>query len=224
VKLTKSQSLNFDLIRIGFKLQFSKEPEVSTYFVDIEKTLVRAILEIVEKDDGRLLSLVTSWLVVHHRQVNIGKLAKYVNGITNNQPAAIVMKALVNYIAQKKYPAWRKSVHKIQAEGSFAFFNREVSSFDTSARSTTVEEFRVCGFYTTITSLRIRESDIETPEELAKLNHQYANRLLVGSNWRSDIVTLKQQGYESPYAIAKELGLSYSSVHEAYRALDKLAG
>ncbi len=72
---------------------------------------------------------------------------------------------------------------------------------------------KAVGFLVPEGSLRIRESDVLSPEELVKVNLQYKNRHLYGPGWRADIVTAIESGLKTPAEIAARVGCSYEPAH-----------
>ena len=53
-------------------------------------------------------------------------------------------------------------------------------------------------------------------ELLAQRNPQYRNRLIIGPNWRADIITEIERGAKNPNQISKKLNCSYESAHRVW--------
>ena len=68
----------------------------------------------------------------------------------------------------------------------------------------------------------ISDRDILSIKELAKLNHQYRNRLRYGSNWRADIVYKIEQGISNPNQISKLLRVRYPTVRIVFKEFEVL--
>ena len=72
-------------------------------------------------------------------------------------------------------------------------------------------------------SIRIRDRDVLLPQQLAKQNSQYRNRLKFGANVRADVVTAIEARVGNPYKISKQFYCSYESARRIVREFELLA-
>jgi hypothetical protein len=56
-----------------------------------------------------------------------------------------------------------------------------------------------------------------TAEDLIKSNLQYKNRFIYGANWRADIITAIQFGYDNPSKIKDLIGCSYEPANRIFK-------
>jgi hypothetical protein len=200
-------SLNEKLNHIGIRLagSFAKPPQGT--WVDIEDTLYEATLNI--DHDARLFMLLCSWVKVHGKHVVIEKLLKL-----QKKQESVWLTALAIFATESKHHNWKSLVKKVTGEHALSTVKiaKEAIKFK-GADSAFVKR----GFLIARDSIRAREKDVAAPEELAKENLQYKNRLLIGSNWRADIITAIQMGFKNPYQISKAIGCSYPSAFYTFK-------
>ena len=183
---------------------------------DIEATLLDILGHMGE--DGRLFSWALSWVKVHGASVIVEKLRK----LSKMRPESSVvwLSALAALAVQEGMSKWRPLVKK-QAEPRF-FFPRDLSE-GVIAMKGAVPWLKTLNLLLPEGSLRIRETDVLTPEQLAEIHRQYRNRYLFGPSWRADIVTAIEDGAKTPTEIMKRVGCSYEPAHRVLREL-KVAG
>lgn len=191
------------LQKIGIRVTSNSHKEDC---VDIEKTIVDALYEIDK--DSRLLGLLLSWIEIHGQHLVADKLIKYyTRGITYRGECPWIV-AIGAFLVHKKDYRFKKLVKKLDSE----LWQGGIPQATALKMDGAVEYLEPCNILIPKKHLRIRYSDILTKEELIKINQQYANRFKYGANWRSEIITLMEKGLETPYQIAKDLGISPSRV------------
>ena len=202
------------LATIGFRVgngQVLVPPE--QFAVDIEKTLLDVILEI--PSDRRLASVLFTWVKVHGNYVIVEKLRKLAGTAPWGGHAEMAwLTAVARWAAECGGSKWRKLITPTN-EPVF-LFDREVTE-SAIARKGAVPWLDEIGFRVPEGSLRIRESDVMSPEELAGVNVQYRNRYRYGPSWRADIITAIESGLDTPAAIARRVGCSYEPAHRVFR-------
>jgi hypothetical protein len=202
------------LATIGFRVGGGRvlvPPE--QFEVDIEKTLLDVILEV--PSDRRLASVLFTWVKVHGNYVIVEKLRKLAGTKPwKGRPELVWLVAVARWAAECGGPKWKKLVTPTK-EPVF-LFDREVTE-SAIARKGAVPWLGEVGFRVPEGSLRIRESDVMSPEELASVNTQYRNRYRYGPSWRADIITAIESGLDSPAAIARRVGCSYEPAHRVLR-------
>lgn len=199
-------TLDQKLIYIGIQLSGVSSTNY-TEWIDIEKTLFEATLEIT--NDTRLFSLLCSWVSIHGNYVIIEKLMKL--NKKQNSPWLIALAIFASNIGMHR---WSRLIKKQKI--IFALVDADLAS---SSILINGEEpnFKKFGFLIPKKTIRVRASDTNTQEALVKKNLQYRNRLLFGASWRADIITAIQVGMKNPYQIAKTLGCSYEPAHRIFK-------
>src|SRR5690606_19456551 len=80
-------------------------------FADIEQTLIEAILE--SANDGRLASLIFSWLKVHGAYVNVERLAKLARDFPErSHPAIRLLSGYAAFALEHCGPKWKKLIRR----------------------------------------------------------------------------------------------------------------
>ena len=206
---------NFDerLCRVGFRLAGWGPPEPHKAGApDLEATLLE-ILECIH-EDGRLLSLLVSWIKVHGAYVNVEKLRKLSRKAS--EQANIWLSAMAGFAIAHQMPKW-KTLARRQPEPRY-FYPPEVAD-GAIAMKGAIPWLEKLNFRIPNGSIRIRETDVLSPEELAKVHRQYRNRYLYGPSWRADIITAVEEGARTPTEVVKKVGCSYEPAHRVLREL-----
>lgn len=181
--------------------------------VDIERTLLDALLE--APADRRLASVLFTWVKVHGNYVIVEKLRK----LARQEPWSshgnlIWLSALARWAVECGYHKWKKLIEP-PARTAY-LFDEQVSESAIRMRGA-IPWLLEAGFRVPEGSLRIRESDVMSPEQLAAVNVQYRNRYRYGPSWRADIITAIESGLDSPAAIVRRTGCSYEPAHRVLR-------
>jgi hypothetical protein len=202
------------LATIGFRLgpgHALRPPE--QFDVDIERTLLDAILAM--PTDRRLASVLFSWVKVHGNYVIVEKLRKLSGRAPwKSREELAWLVAVSRWAVENGGNKWRKLVTPLP--GPVYLYDQEVSESAIS-RKGAVPWLEEVGFRVPDGALRIRESDVMSPEELASVNLQYRNRYRYGPSWRADIITAIESGLGSPAEIARRVGCSYEPAHRVLR-------
>lgn len=200
-----------DLYKIGFRVS-TESTSVATTTPDIERTLIKALYEV--DNDGRLLSLILSWLSVHKSHVVADKFFKEYQQsckFLGETPWFVGICAFITVCL--KDHRFQKGVRKLDKPHHYG--NRDQNSLIKLKGS--VDFLEMFNIHMATSSLRIRVSDVLTCEELIKSNLQYRNRFIYGANWRAEIITAIQSGSDSPGKVAKSLGLARSRVGAVFK-------
>lgn len=202
------------LTTIGMRIgrgQFLDPPE--QFAVDIERTLLDAVLEI--PIDRRLASVVFTWVKVHGNYVIVDKLRKLAGQHPWSEREELLwLSALARWAVECGATKWKKLV--TAAPEPVYLFGEEVSE-SAIARKGAIAWLDEIGVRVPQGALRIRESDVMSPAELAAVNQQYRNRYRYGPSWRADIITAIESGLDSPAQIARRVGCSYEPAHRVLR-------
>ncbi len=197
------------LIAIGFRLASTDESRIDVERVDIEATLLDVVGTFPE--DYRIASILLSWIKVHGSYVIVEKLFKLRAKATKKTEEAFPWMTLVAaWAVECGYHKWRKLTKQEKAP---VYLYGPAVSESAILRKGIIPWAEPYGFRIPQNSLRIREADVLTPQELIRLNPQYKNRYLFGSSWRADIVTAIQRGITSPTELSRTVGCSYEPAY-----------
>ncbi|MBF0106205.1 MAG: hypothetical protein HQM16_12860 [Deltaproteobacteria bacterium] len=208
-------NLNQRLVAIGMRLSgvdliLRKGDKINT---DIEKTILEAVLTI--NDDSSIASLLFSWIKVHGNYVITEKLSKLTRGYHEDKyPQIVWVHAIAAYAYENGMHKWNPLIKKYKQPQYL--YPKKISESAIQLKGA-IPYLKKNGFFVPEGSIRIREEDVLTPEELIKKNLQYKNRYIFGVSWRADIITMIQSGIKTPTEIAKLLGCSYEPAHRVFR-------
>jgi hypothetical protein len=189
------------LARIGFRVTAE---EVQLDFVDIEKTLIEGLYEVDQ--DSRLLGLIFSWAKVHSDHLIADKFLKLYKEASGLRGECPWVSALCAYLVHLKKHRFAKGIKKFDSE----IWSGGRKLHAALKMDGAIDYLSPLNIFIPKGHLRIREGDILTVKELIETNPQYKNRFIYGANWRSEIITTIQRGFENPYQISKELKIGYS--------------
>ena len=212
--------LYYSLSSIGFRVSHGlKSTQKQNSSIDIESVLVKSLFYM--DLDGRLFSLVVSWLDVHGSHLVFDKfLKKYKKESRERGEKSPWFNAVCSFMSKVKKDH-RFSKHTSRLAKDHHFGGRDQSSL--IALKGEIDWLSEVGIKMARTSLRLRRSDIESIDDLISKNLQYRNRFIFGANWRSEIITKIQQGNcSTPASIARELGISRSRVGSVFGDYMKL--
>jgi hypothetical protein len=208
-----TSTLNDRLRAIGFRITSTSESAAKE--VDIERTLLEAVRELPK--DARLASLLLSWIKVHGEFVVVEKLRKLRVQQEKQEPGSSVwLSALAAYAVREGDHRWELLVRR--SKTPVYLFPKEVTE-SAMTRKGPVDWLRAINFIVPAESLRIREQDILSPQELIHRNPQYRNRYRYGPSWRADIASAMERGLNSPASIARDVGCSYEPAYRVYHQL-----
>lgn len=207
LSLKIGMDLTPDLIGIGFRLVGKPNPEAN-----IENTLISASLEGLVRKDGRVLSLLTDWLEIHHNRINADRLIQLILDEEHESKRMFLvywcavfqwLKSDFRFLKlQKLYPAsiripylGDRTDFLVQRHGEDARFSKTCLIVPNKV-------------------LRHRLEDIMSPSELVKLNLMYRYRVMIGSTYRADMwAKLHNHPDWSASDIARDCYGSYPTAH-----------
>jgi hypothetical protein len=208
--LSKIDELFRDLEVIGFRVTYSSTSKLSEG-PDIEKTIVKALYHIDE--EGRLLGLVITWLKIHGTHLIADKFFKEYEAAREYLGETPWFNGICSFMFSQKDYRFKKGVVKIKNPHHLG--NRDQSSLIKLKGA--IDFLEVVGVHAAVSSLRIRESDVLSVDELVKANRQYRNRYIFGANWRAEIITSIQNGAQNPNQVSKLLGIARSRVGVVFK-------
>lgn len=199
-----------ELVGIGLKFAASSvssiDPKQSP---NIEDALIGAAIEGVEREDYRVLSLLTDWFEVHGEWVNVDRLVRAVRLLNSNRVKAYFA-AIGKWLS--KDPRYKRLAAVYGGKrvplGMGASYGFLVD------RNGEDDRFQKTKLIVAAGNLRRRKEDIMTPQELAKTHQDYYWRVCLGPSYRADMISLyNRRPQASPSEIARD---TYGSFQTAW--------
>jgi hypothetical protein len=192
---------------VGIGMNFAAKPQADA---DIESTLVHASAAGMVDGDLRVLSVLTTWLEVHHAHVNADRLVRLVRA----HPAGRV-RAYWAAIA-----TWLKKDRRF-ARLAGAYKGPPVDLLPTGTefqikRRGADERFADSALRVPLGTLRDRPEDVLAPNALVRRHAGYRNRVLMGPSFRTDVWTVLEQAPELSVAeVARRAACSFATAWQA---------
>ena len=159
-------------------------------------------------DDGdlRVLSVLTTWLGVHHAHVNADRLVRLAAAETSERVHAY-WAAIASWLAKDRRFARLNTAYG----GPRVDLLPVGTDFQLKRRG---EDPRFVGskLKAPAGTLRDRDDDVLSPEALARRHAGYRNRLLMGPTWRADVWTVLERAPELSVAeVARRASCSFAT-------------
>jgi hypothetical protein len=185
----------------------------------IEETLIYASELGMEAYDLRVLSVLTTWLGVHHAHINADRLIRCVD----------------EHPSSRVHAYWAAIATWLEKDRRFARLTKtyveepiDVLATGTAfqmARRGEDERFAGSSLRVPAGTLRDRESDVTSPSVLAKRHAGYRNRVLMGPTWRADVWTVLEQHPNLTVAeVARRAGTSFATAWQVVQDFKVLQG
>jgi len=197
-------------IGVGFAADTAAEP-------NIEDTLLAASIEGMERDDLRILAVLTTWLGVHYSRVNADRLFRLVS--ERQEPRVLVYWAAV--------AGWLHQDRRLARLVGLAFKQRVAllrvgSAFQLKRHG---EDSRFAGTALIVPQgvLRDRKEDVLSPHELAMRHRTYHRRVLMGPSYRADLwALLEAEPSLSPSELARRGYGSFATAWQVKKDFETL--
>jgi hypothetical protein len=197
--------LTNELAGIGFRFA-SAAPAESP---NIEDALIAAAIEGLEKEDYRILSMLTDWFEIHGEWVNVDRLLRALKGVESKRVRAYFA-AIGKWLV--KDPRYRKvaAIYK----GSRLSLGKTTGYSFLVKRNGEDERFSKTCLIVAKGNLRHRLEDILTPSELVRRHRDYFWRVYFGPSYRADMISAVRR---DPGASAAEIARrTYGSFQTAW--------
>jgi hypothetical protein len=194
-------------------------PAPPTRDPNIEDTLISASLEGIQNDDLRLISVLTSWLGVHHPWINADRLTRALMHVKS-------VKALAFWAAVGQWLGKDRRFNRLRAlyDGSRIDLLVVGSDFQIKRRGEDIR-FQDTPLRVPAGVLRERASDILTPFELAQFHSTYRERIRSGPTYRADMwAELIRNPDLTPAKVAHRTFGSYGTAWNVKRDFELLRG
>jgi hypothetical protein len=193
----------------GIGMNLATHPDANA---PIEATLVHASAQGMDHDDLRVLSVLTTWLGVHHRLVHADRLIRCVEEHPS-QRVRVYWAAIAFWLAADRRLA-RLASHKQQPDEDLLPVG---NPFQISRRGED-ERFAGSGLRVPAGVLRHRPADVLTPAQLVCQHAGYRNRAIMGPNWRADVWTVLEDSPDLSVAeAARRAGCSFATAWQVVR-------
>jgi hypothetical protein len=199
---------------VGIGMNFAAKAEADA---DIESTLLHASVVGMNEGDLRVLSVLTTWIGVHHTHVNADRLVRLVGAHPSERVRA--------YWAA--VATWLKKDRRLaRLAGGYQGAPIELlptgTEFQVKRRG---EDERFTGSKLRVPkgTLRDRHEDVLLAEVLVRRHAGYRNRVLMGPSFRADVWTALQHAPDLSVAdVARKASCSFATAWQAaqdYRLL-----
>ena len=192
---------------VGIGLSFAAKPEVDA---DIESTLVFASADGMDEDDLRVLSVLTTWLGVHHAHVNVDRLVRLVSEHPSERVRAY-WAAVAAWLHKDRRFARLSALY----DGPPVEILPTGTAFQIQRRG---EDPRFVGSKLRAPSgtLRDRVADVLAPDVLVRRHAGYRNRVLMGPSFRADVWTVLEKSPGLSVAdVARRAACSFATAWQA---------
>lgn len=209
-ELARGDDLTRAMVGIGMRFSEKRKREPN-----IEDTLLAASIEGMENDDLRVLSVLVTWIQVHHPWINADRLTRAVSSEQAPRVRAF-WAAVATWLKKdrrfarmaKLYARPRVDVLKVGTDFQIKRKGEDPRFQDTPLR-------------VPAGVLRDRQSDVLTPSELARIHRTYRQRILVGPTYRADMwAALESEPKLSPTELARR---TYGSFATAWQVKQDFA-
>ena len=203
--LLQGSELNKALRSVGMRIGAEK---ASARRADLEVTLASAA-EASLPHDYRLLSVLVTWLELHHGRLNVPRLLRTVR-TTSNRPLVLAFWASVGTWLGRTDPRFR-SLSRLYQGPVLDLDDPEVTALQLQ-RAGEDPRFRGTRLRVHAKLLRTRPADVDDPVQLAVRHPLYLRRVELGANYRADVwAALDQEPEATPAQIARQVGCAYET-------------
>ena len=206
------------LVALG--LRFAAQP--SSDEENIEDVLLAASWAGVVEGDLRTLAVLTTWLGTHNEVVNADRLTRVVRGLPLDRLRAYWVGIATWLRREQKDQRWRRLAEAWPGEARVDLV--ETPEFLLGRKG---EDARFAGspLRAPATVLRDRQSDIDTPSQVAQRHAAYRKRVVMGPRYRSDMWALLEKDPELTAAVlARRTYGSYATAVDVARRRALVAG
>lgn len=197
----ESEALTASMVGVG--MNFAAEPCADA---DIEATLVHASELGMDEGDLRVLSVLTTWLGVHHAHVNADRLVRLVGGHDSARVRAYWSAVAMWLAKDRRFARLASARYPVRVDVL------PVGTDFQLARRGEDERFAGTPLRAPKGTLRDRAQDVLTPNALLRRHAGYRNRVLMGPTWRADVWTVLERFPEVTVAeVARRASCSFAT-------------
>lgn len=167
---------------VGIGMNFAATAESDA---DIETTLVHASSLGMDDGDFRVLSVLTTWLGVHHSHVNADRLIRFVAAHDSTRVRAYWSAIAVWHSKDRRFARLVSKQAPVDLLSVGTDFQLKRKGED--------ERFAGSMLRVPRGTLRDRDDDVLPAATLAKRHAGYRNRIVIGPTWRADVWTVLEK-------------------------------
>jgi hypothetical protein len=162
----------------GIGMHFAAKPSQEP---NIEDTVLAASIEGMEHDDLRVLSVLVTWIQIHHPWINADRLIRAVSREQSKRTRAF-WAAIATWLKKDRRFARMAKLYN----GPRIDVSRVGTEFQIKRKG---EDPRFAGTPLRVPSnlLRERQSDVIAPTQLARTHRSYRQRIIMGPTYRADM-------------------------------------
>ena len=195
------------MVNVGFNFAVNARPAPT---VNIEDTLWAASIEGVERQDYRVLSVLTTWMGIHHARLNADRLVR----LAASEPSASVT---AYWVAIAQWLGDPRLLRLAGTESERMNLLGKWTEFQISRRGED-ERFAGTAMRVPAGSLRDRAADVVRSEFLIRKHRGYYWRTVIGPTYRADAwAELERDPNLSAAALARKIYSSFSVAWNAKR-------
>ena len=177
---------------------------------DIEETLVHSSALGMDGGDFRVLSVLTSWLGVHHAHVNVDRLVRLVAAHDSIRVRAYWSGVAMWLAKDRRFARLISNQPRLDLMPVGTDFQLKRKGEDERFAGSTLRVPRE--------TLRDRDDDVLPAEVLAKRHAGFRNRVLIGPTWRADVWTILEKAPQlSAAEAARRASCSFAAAWQATR-------
>jgi hypothetical protein len=192
---------------VGIGMNFAATAEADA---DIETTLVHASALGMDDGDFRVLSVLTTWLGVHHTHVNADRLIRLVAGHDSIRVRAYWSGIAKWFVKDRRFARLISKQAKVDLLSVGTDFQLKRKGEDERFAGSTLRVPRE--------TLRDRNDDVLPAVVLAKRHAGFRNRVVIGPTWRADVWTILEKAPQlSAAEAARRASCSFAAAWQATR-------
>ena len=192
---------------VGIGMNFAAKPHVDA---EIENTLVHASALGMEEGDLRVLSVLTTWLQIHHAHINADRLIRLVSAHPSKRVRAY-WSAIATWLEKDR----RFTRLTATYAGPPIDLLPTGTDFQLKRRGPD-ERFVDTKLRVPSGTLRDRTADVLPAEILIRRHAGYRNRVFIGPTWRADVWTVLEQSPKLSIAeVARRASCSFATAWQA---------
>lgn len=203
------------MILIGFLLSDESQIENSADYVDFEAILAEAFITIPQRrDKNRLTTLLLSWIEVHGWCINHEKLKKNLEKLPHEEVLESYASLAGAFATFRKLKGWNYLLTFASTNGV-----KDLSESSTIAMRGLEPWALNAGYRLAKDTLKTDLRWVMSRSQLSEFRPEYKNRLIVGPNWRADVLSVVEKGVNRPADVQKIILISYEPAHRILKDL-----
>jgi hypothetical protein len=212
--LVRLEGTTLDRAMAGIGMNFAVEPEPS---LAIEDVLFFASRLGMEANDFRVLNVLCKWIDVHGARINVDRLTRLVEMCADHERTRAFWAAVGQW--QERDRRFARLASLRSERDRIDLFSG--TDFQIQRRGGEQPWFVDTCLRVAAGTLRDRASDVAAPEQLARLNPVYRERVVQGPSYRADMwAALTLAPSLTPSELAKRTYGSFATAWEVLRDWD----